>query len=98
MSHVPRASADVGSVQPLPDPRNAVVVRGLTETRRALKRTEATIDTELRGELRTIAREVADKGKANISHRTGRHGDPRLPHLDRTLRVSVTQKQASVYS
>jgi len=53
---------------------------------------------ELQQRLRTIGEAVAKAAPQFVSHRTGRHGDPGNPSLEESVRVSVTQRQASVYS
>ena len=53
---------------------------------------------ELQRRLRTIGESVAASAPKFVSHRTGRHGDPSNPRLEDSVRISVTQRYASVYS
>lgn len=77
---------------------SAVHVEGLTSLLRALRRAETGADRELKGRLRKMAEPIRDRARANVEHKTGRHGDPDLPPLADTIKIGVTQKAVSVYS
>lgn len=76
----------------------AVAIEGLTALQRAFRRISKDAAKDLRRELRTIARGVAVVARRNVPHKTGRHGGPDVPYLEKTIRTSVTLTGASVYS
>lgn len=75
-----------------------LAVEGLGELRRALRRVDREADKALKRDLRQIGNNVRDRARANISHRTGRHGDPTLPRLASTIRVGVKARALTVFS
>lgn len=79
-----------------------IVVRGLPELQKAFQRIDPSsnfgMEYELQRRLRNIGEHVAMAAPPFITHNTARHGDPGLPKLAETVRVSVTAKRASVYS
>jgi phage gpG-like protein len=80
-----------------------VIVQGLPEVQKAFARIEGGrgnfgVEYELQHRLRNIGEHVAEAAPRFVTHRTGRHGDPRLPRLEDDVRVSVTTRSASVYS
>lgn len=76
---------------------DAFAVRGLSELQRALRRAEGDAQKHLRAELKTAASVAREKARGFITHTTGRRGNAGPPLAD-TLRVSVTQAGASVWS
>lgn len=76
---------------------DAVVLEGFAQLQAALKRIEDGTYPELRERLRAIGEHVKARAEGNITHRTGRHG-AEGPRLGQSLKVSVTQRSASVYS
>lgn len=75
---------------------SAVAVEGLAGLQRALRRVEGSARRDLLRELRAIAKTVRDAAKANVSHRSGRHGQG--PTIEDSLRISVRQAGVSVYT
>lgn len=65
---------------------------------RALKRVEGDAAKLLRRELRDIADDVKMDAQANVTHKTGRHGGPNVPHLGPSIKSSTTGTGASIYS
>jgi phage gpG-like protein len=53
---------------------------------------------ELQRRLRIVGDTIARSAPSFITHRTGRHGDVANPTLEESVRTSVTQRSASVYS
>lgn len=78
--------------------RGGVQVKGLKELQRAFRRIGGDLPKATRRALREIAEPVRAKAMANIEHKTGRHGDPKLPHLASTIRIGASQRALSVYS
>ncbi len=82
----------------------AIQVRGYKELSKALERVGGQeranfgVSYELKNRLRTIGEKVAKAAPQYVTHKTGRHGDPAVPRLEDSVRVSVTQKAAAVYS
>lgn len=81
----------------------AVVIDGLPELRKAFERIGAGkadfgIGYEVDHRLRNMGEHLVEVTPAFITHATGRHGDPDLPKLEDTLRVSVTQRRATVFT
>ena len=58
---------------------------------------EGDLASDLRAELKAVAEPVRAKAKANVQHKTGRHGQERTRLAD-TIKVSATQRAVSVYS
>jgi hypothetical protein len=79
-----------------------IVVRGFPELQKAFQRIDPRanfgLSYELQRRLKSIGEHVAVASEGFIPHATGRHGDPALPKLEETVRVSVTQNRSSVYS
>ena len=73
---------------------NAIAVQGLAELQRALRRAEGEAPKYLRRGLTEIAKGVKRDATANITHRTGRHGNEGPIRV----RTSVTARGASVYA
>lgn len=65
---------------------------------RALKRVQGDAAKLLRRELRDIADDVKMDAQANVTHKTGRHGGPNVPHLGPSIKSSTTGTGASIYS
>lgn len=78
--------------------RGAIRVEGLAETQRAFRRIGGDLPKATRKALREIAKPVRDKAKANVQHKTGRHGGPDVPKLAGSIRIGATQSVLSVYS
>lgn len=74
-----------------------ILVRGFTEVQRALKRLDAELAGEVRDKLKLIGERVKEVAAGNVSHKTGRHGNPG-PRIEDSIKVGATLKQASVYS
>jgi hypothetical protein len=77
---------------------NAVVVQGFEQLQRALLRIEGGINPELRLRLKAIGLAVAHTAAGNVPHATGRHGDPDVPLLEDSIKVSTTLRSASIYA
>jgi hypothetical protein len=79
-----------------------VVMVGFTQLNQALSRISGRgnfgLDYELQRRLRLIGNMIASAAPGFVTHRTGRHGDPSVPRLEDSVRVSVTSRTASVYS
>lgn len=79
-----------------------VVIEGLPQLRRAFEQIEGRgnfgVGYEVTHRLRNIGEHVAQAAPGFVTHKTGRHGDPSLPRLETTVRVSVTANRASVYT
>lgn len=80
-----------------------IVMVGFKELTQALHRIEGGsanfgLEYELQKRLRVIGETVARAAPGFVTHKTGRHGDPDNPRLEDSVRVSVTQRSASVYS
>jgi hypothetical protein len=79
-----------------------IVVRGFPELQKALERigpkANFGVEYEVQRRLHNIGEHVAVASEGFITHGTGRHGDPALPRLEDTVRVSVTQRRSTVYS
>lgn len=75
---------------------------GFKELTQALHRIEGRgefgIEYELQKRLAAVGEKVAQAAPGFVPHKTGRHGDPGNPRLEDSVRVSVTQKSASVFS
>ncbi len=56
------------------------------------------IEYELQRRLRIVGETVAKSAPGFVTHKTDRHGGPGNPRLEDSVRVSVTQKSASVFS
>jgi hypothetical protein len=82
--------------------QSAVPVRGFEGVSAALLRIEGRgdfgIEYEMHRQLRAIGEHVAAAAPGFVTHKTGRHPDPENPRLEDSVRVSVTQRSASVYS
>lgn len=76
----------------------SVEVRGLKEVQRAFRRIGGDLPRITRKALRDIAEPVRVLARANIEHKTGRHGDPNLPPLERSIRIGARAAALSVYS
>lgn len=76
----------------------AVRVQGLPELQRAFRRIGGDLPKATRKTLRAIAKPVQEKAKANVQHKTGRHGGASVPHLASSIRIGVTSRSVSVYS
>lgn len=74
-----------------------VVVEGLVPLQRALRLAEGNTGKHLKRRLREAAQPVADQAKANVTHKTGRHGNSG-PTLERSIKVGVNARSVSVYS
>lgn len=74
----------------------SIQVEGLAALQRALRRTGTGTDRLVKTRLRQLANRVRDRARASVEHKTGRSGDQ--PPLAGSLKTSVTQKGASVYS
>lgn len=79
-----------------PETFGAAGVKGLVELQRALRRVEGDAGKDLKRRLRVIAVGVQGRARGNVSHKTGRHGEG--PTIGQSLRVSVTQRGASLYT
>jgi hypothetical protein len=77
---------------------SAIAIRGLKELQAALKRSDEVAAKALRTELRGIADTVRDKARGNVTHKTGRHGGADVPRLGPSIKTSVTNTGASIYS
>ncbi len=80
-----------------------VILHGFAELNDALARIEGGkgnfgVEYELQRRLRIIGETVAKAAPQFVTHKTGRHGDPAIPRLEDSVRVSVTKRSASVYS
>lgn len=78
--------------------RGGVQVKGLRELQRAFRRIGGDLPKATDRALREIASPVRALAISNIEHKTGRHGDPKLPHLAETIRIGRSAKALSVYS
>lgn len=83
---------------PLRSRDEVIAVDGLKALQGAFKRAAGEADKELRKELQSLGRPIAESARSRITHKTDRHGDPHLPHLADTIRVSATQAGVSIYS
>lgn len=68
----------------------AVTVRGYSAFRRSLRRLDKDLDTQLRDYVKEIAGEVAEEARKRTPVRSGA--------LQNSIRASVTQKRATIYS
>jgi hypothetical protein len=79
-----------------------IAMRGFAALNQALTQMQAKADFgleyEMQRRLRMIGEVVAKAAPGNVTHATGRHGDPSNPTLEESVRVSVTARQGSVYS
>jgi hypothetical protein len=80
----------------------AIVLNGYTQLTQALQRIEGRgnfgADYEMQRRLRTVGETVAKAAPQFVTHTTGRHGSQGNPHLEDSVKVSVTARSASVYS
>lgn len=81
----------------------ALYLNGFEDLTKALRRIEGGaanfgIEYELKRRLRVVGEGIAEVAPQFVTHATGRHGDPAQPRLEDSARVSVTQRQASVFS
>lgn len=74
-----------------------IVVEGLTALQRALRLAEGNADKNLRKRLRSAAEPVKTAAKANVTHKTGRHGNDG-PRLASSIRIGVNARSVSIYS
>lgn len=75
---------------------DGVSVDGFAQLLRALKRVDDGLFPELHSRLKAIGARVELVAAGNVTHRTGRSGS--TPRIEDSIKVSVTQTSASVYS
>jgi hypothetical protein len=73
---------------------STLVVRGLTDLQKGLRKADVAVAVEVRTGLRTIGDTVRDKAKSNVTNRTGRG----TGELAGSVKTSATLSRVSVYS
>jgi hypothetical protein len=73
---------------------STLVVKGLTELQKGLRKADVATAVEVRTGLREIGDKVRDKAKGNVTNRTGRGTGA----LAGSLKTSATLSRVSVYS